>query len=233
MINTTWQSINSITPPSEYSELQSDFCAALAVYAQGYTTLATCAANHDSVGMTAALQSLQNDSTLLTGYLKIYSTDMEQAGAASLGQLQATIPTIPPITNTTVPTPQPPQSLPIVDSTVATPNYISIPAETNKNYTFNIAQNMTNVSVTGYFECTESSPNLIEVYIMDDATYAKWLKNPSGQSTILYDSEEMSSGSVSETNLTPGTYHLVFSNKSSDAAQDVIAKIDLYWTYSQ
>lgn len=68
---------------------------------------------------------------------------------------------------------------------------------------------------------------------MNDATYAKWLKNPGGQSTILYDSEEMSAGALSQTNLPPGTYHLIFSNKSTDAAQEVVTKIVLNWTYSQ
>jgi len=50
---------------------------------------------------------------------------------------------------------------------------------------------MQNASVTGYFQCIGFA-NLIEVYLMDNATYTKWLKNPGGQSTILYDSEEMS-----------------------------------------
>ncbi|MFZ2036196.1 MAG: hypothetical protein WAU62_04690 [Dehalococcoidales bacterium] len=136
-------------------------------------------------------------------------------------------------TTTSTPLPVGPQTLPIVDSTGATPNYISIPLETNQNYTFIIAKNMTAASVTGYFNCTGGSPNLIEVYLMNDATYAKWLKNPGGQSTILYDSEEMSAGALNQTNLPPGTYHLVFSNKSSDATQDVVTKIDLNWTYSQ
>jgi len=135
-------------------------------------------------------------------------------------------------TTTSTPLPVGPQTLPIVDSTGATPNYISIPLETNQNYTFIIAK-MTAASVTGYFNCTGGSPNLIEVYLMNDATYAKWLKNPGGQSTILYDSEEMSAGALNQTNLPPGTYHLVFSNKSSDATQDVVTKIDLNWTYSQ
>jgi len=136
-------------------------------------------------------------------------------------------------TTTSTPLPTGPQTLPIVDSTGATPNYVSIPAETNQNYTFIIAKNMTAASVTGYFNCTGGSPNLIEVYLMNDATYAKWLKNPGGQSTILYDSEEMSAGALSQTNLPPGTYHLIFSNKSTDAVQEVVTKIVLNWTYSQ
>jgi hypothetical protein len=90
---------------------------------------------------------------------------------------------------------------------------------------------MTDASVTGYFNCTGGSPNLIEVYLMDDATYANWLNNPGGQSTILYDSEEMSAGALSQTNLPPGTYHLVFSNKSDDSVQEVVTKIDLNFTY--
>ena len=136
-------------------------------------------------------------------------------------------------TTSSTPLPTGPQSLPIIDTTAATPNYISVTAETNQNYTFNIAANMQGASVTGYFQCNGGSPNLIEVYLMDNATYTKWLKNPGGQSTILYDSEEMSAGGLSKTNLPPGTYHLIFSNKSSDSAQEVTTKVDLNWTYAQ
>ncbi len=135
-------------------------------------------------------------------------------------------------TTTSTPLPTGPQTLPIIDSTAATPDYITVTAETNQNYTFSIAKNMTNASVTGYFNCAGGSPNLIEVYLMNDATYTKWLKNPGGQSTILYDSEEMSAGELNKTNLPPGTYHLIFSNKSTDSAQEVVTKIDLTWTYS-
>jgi hypothetical protein len=139
-------------------------------------------------------------------------------------------------TTSSTPLPTGPQTLPIIDTTGATPNYISVTAETNQNYTFNIAANMQNASVTGYFYTTGGAPNLIEVYLMDNATYTKWLKNPGGQSTILYDSEEMSSGELNKANLSPGIYHLIFSNKASAdlaPAQAVVAKIDLNWTYAQ
>ena len=139
-------------------------------------------------------------------------------------------------TTSSTPLPTGPQTLPIIDSTGATPNYISITAETNQNYTFNIAANMQGASVTGYFQCNGGSPNLIEVYLMDNATYTKWLKNPGGQSTILYDSETMSAGALDEENLPPGTYHLIFSNKATadlSASQNVVTKINLNWTYAQ
>ena len=69
---------------------------------------------------------------------------------------------------------------------------------------------------------------------MDDATYTKWKTNPGGQSTILYDSEEMSSGQINQTNMLRGTYHLIFSNKASadlSAVQEVVTSISLNWTY--
>jgi len=141
-------------------------------------------------------------------------------------------------TTSSTPLPTGPQSLPIIDTTGATPDYITVTPETNQNYTFNIAANMQNASVTGYFQCIGGSPNLIEVYLMDNATYTKWLKNPGGQSTILYDSEEMSAGGLNKANLPPGTYHLIFSNKAtsspdSPGTQEVETKIDLNWTYAQ
>ena len=145
----------------------------------------------------------------------------------------------PKTTTTSTPLPTGPQTLPIIDTTNTTlfpGGSVSITAETNLNYTFNVAANMQDVSVTGYFNCTGGAPNLIEVYLMNDSTYAKWLKNPGGQSTILYDSEEMSSGQLNEAITTPGIYHLIFSNKASadlSAAQAVATTIDLNWTYAQ
>ena len=145
----------------------------------------------------------------------------------------------PKTTTSSTPLPTGPQTLPIIDTTNTTlypGGSISITAETNLNYTFNVAANMQDVSVTGYFNCIGGAPDLIEVYLMDNSTYAKWVKNPGGQSTILYDSEEMSAGALNEANLIPGIYHLIFSNKASadlSAAQAVITKIDLNWTYAQ
>ena len=145
----------------------------------------------------------------------------------------------PKTTTSSTPLPTGPQTLPIIDTTNTTlypGGSISITAETNLNYTFNVAANMQDVSVTGYFNCIGGAPDLIEVYLMDNSTYAKWVKNPGGQSTILYDSEEMSAGALNESNMAPGTYHLIFSNKASadlSAAQAVITKIDLNWTYAQ
>jgi hypothetical protein len=141
-------------------------------------------------------------------------------------------------TTSSTPLPTGPQSLPIIDTTAATPDYITVTPSTNQNYTFNIAANMQNASVTGYFQCVGGSPNLIEVYLMDNATYTKWLKNPGGQSTIIYDSEEMSAGELNKANLLPGTYHLIFSNKAtsspdSPGTQEVVTKINLNWTYAQ
>jgi hypothetical protein len=46
----------------------------------------------------------------------------------------------------------------------------------------------------------------------------------------------MSSGELNKANLSPGTYHLIFSNKATadlSAAQAVVTKVDLNWTYAQ
>jgi hypothetical protein len=103
VINTTRQSLNAITPPSEYSQLQNEFCNALGMLAQGYTTLATCGANHDSAYMPATLQLIQNNDTLIMGYIKIYTDDMTEAGVATIIQSQTPTTTVPPSTNTTPP----------------------------------------------------------------------------------------------------------------------------------
>ena len=118
-----------------------------------------------------------------------------------------------------------PQSIYIVNGN------ISVSAETRNNYAFNISATMKDVSVVGVFKTFGGAPNTIEVYIMDDATYNKWLKN-SGVPNILFDSEQLSSGDIDQAITTPGEYHLVFANyapASLSPAQQVTTTIELKW----
>jgi hypothetical protein len=127
----------------------------------------------------------------------------------------------------TTPLPTGPQSSPLLDGN------ISVTAETNLDNAFVVTANMKNVSVAGYFECFGGAPNHIELYLMDDATYKKFLQKP-GVPNILYDSQLMSSADINQAITTPGTYHLVFRNISPatlSPAQQVKTTIVLNWTY--
>lgn len=125
---------------------------------------------------------------------------------------------------TTMPTG--PQSQVLLDGS------ISVSAETNNDYAFVINTAMKDVNVTGIFETFGGAPNHIQVYIMDDTTYANWLKHHTVH--ILFDSGLMSSGEISQAITTPGTYHLVYSNiapATLSAAQQVKTTVTLKWTY--
>jgi hypothetical protein len=128
----------------------------------------------------------------------------------------------------TTPLPTGPQSSPLLDGN------ISVTAETNLDNAFVVTANMKNVTVAGYFECFGGAPNHIELYLMDDATYKKFLQKP-GVPNILFDSQLMTSAEIPNVAITtPGTYHLVFRNISPatlSPAQQVKTTIVLNWTY--
>ena len=133
----------------------------------------------------------------------------------------------PKTTTTTTPLPTGPQSAPLLDGN------ISVTAETNLDNAFVVTKDMKNVTVAGYFECFGGAPNHIELYLMDDATYKKFLQKP-GVPNILYDSQLMSSADINQAITLPGTYHLVFRNISPatlSPAQQVKTTITLNWTY--
>ena len=107
---------------------------------------------------------------------------------------------------------------------------ISVNAETRTNYAFNVTPNMKNVSVVGKFSTFGGAPNAIEVYIMDDATYTKWVKGLTVR--ILFDSQSLSSGDIDQAIPTPGKYYLIFANyhpASLSPAQQVSTSIELKW----
>jgi hypothetical protein len=119
-----------------------------------------------------------------------------------------------------------PQSISLVNGD------ISVNAETNYAIPFFVDANMKEVTVEGKFRTIDGRPN-IEVYIMDDATFAAWVKGVN-VSTILFDSRKVSIGFINQSIQAPGTYQLVFTNWSGAAyspSQPVSATVDLKWVY--
>ena len=108
---------------------------------------------------------------------------------------------------------------------------ISVNAETNNDYAFDVTAAMKDASVVGSFKTFGGAPNHIEVYIMDDATYKLWIKGRTAH--ILLDSGSLSSGNIDQAITTPGEYHLIFTNyapSSLSPAQQVTVSFDLKWT---
>ncbi len=127
---------------------------------------------------------------------------------------------------TTTPTVTGPQSQNLVNGD------ISVTAETNFDYAFEVNKAMKEVKVVGNFRTFGGAPNHIEVYVMDDDTYNNWLKGRTVH--ILFDSGLMSSGTIDQDIVTPGKYHLVFTNYAKatlSPAQQVTTKVDLNWVY--
>ena len=138
---------------------------------------------------------------------------------------QTGVETSTPITSITT-TPGP-QSLSLINGE------ISVDAETNYSIHFLVDANMKDVTVEGKFNTTDGRPN-IEVYIMDDATFADWIKGKSDGSTIIFDSQKKSMGFINESIDSPGSYQLIFTNWSPTSyspSQGVLATVDLKWTY--
>ncbi len=109
---------------------------------------------------------------------------------------------------------------------------ISVDAETNYAIPFIIDTQMKEVTVEGKFKTVDGRPN-IEVYIMDDVTFAAWVKGVN-VSTILYDSRKVSIGFINQSIKSPGKYQLVFTNWSEatySPSQPVSATVDLKWVY--
>ncbi len=131
--------------------------------------------------------------------------------------------TLPP--TTTTPVEPGPHSVSLINGE------IQVAAKTNYAIPFSVDASMKEVTVTGTFRTVYGRPN-IALYIMDDATYVKWLKG--ANVPLLYDSGKKSSGSVNQTITAPGSYQLIFTNWSEpdlSPSQEVSATIDLKWIY--
>ena len=126
----------------------------------------------------------------------------------------------------TAPTTSGPQSAPLVIGD------IEVKANTNYEVGFTVDVNMKDVKVVGNFRTFGGAPNVIQAYIMNDATYTAWLKGTS--LPLVYDSGRMSIGFIDKEITAPGKYHFIFTNWSGpevSPAQKVSATINLTWVY--
>jgi hypothetical protein len=77
----------------------------------------------------------------------------------------------------------------------------------------------TSVRVTGRFDAEGGVGDDIECFVMDDKNFKNW---QSGHRVPAYYNSGLKTTEDIELNLAPGTYHFVFSNKSSPLYQRVV-----------
>jgi hypothetical protein len=109
---------------------------------------------------------------------------------------------------------------------------ITVNANTNYDTSFTVDANMKDVKIQGKFQTFGGAPNVIEAYIMDDATYNNFLKGK--EARFLFDSDKLSTGFIDFALTDPGKYHLTFTNWydiTISPAQKVTVNIDLNWVY--
>ncbi len=129
---------------------------------------------------------------------------------------------------TSVPLPPGPQSLSLLSGE------LTIKSQTNSITAFTVDANMKDVIVKGKFRTTGGFPHTIQAYIMDDATYKLWIK---GKTTpVLFDSGQLSSGTIDQPLTTPGKYYLIFTNwydgvYAETEQVEVSVDVALNWTY--
>lgn len=119
-----------------------------------------------------------------------------------------------------------PHSSPLISGNV------SVQAQTNLDYAFDVTSAMQDVTITGSFDTFGGAPNSIRVLIMDDATYKKFIKGD--VAAPISDSGPLSNGELNTVIPGPGKYHLTFANSYPAyiaAAQQVKVDIELNWTY--
>jgi len=116
-------------------------------------------------------------------------------------------------------------------------NSFTVPPHSFRYYKFALPEGSVNVSVVGQFNAqadktgsrgqAEPGDNHIEVYILSEEAFAVW-QNGSA-TTSLYESGKTSQGTVeAELPTGPGTFYVIFSNKSSpETAKHVRARVSL------
>jgi hypothetical protein len=88
---------------------------------------------------------------------------------------------------------------------------------------------MRGTGVTGAFKASGGSGNDIEVSILNDAVFGKWITGHN--EPTLYYSGKSTSSNISVAISNSGNYHLIFDNSFSlISSKEVNAKVDLFWS---
>jgi hypothetical protein len=90
---------------------------------------------------------------------------------------------------------------------------LTINAGSYEYYSFTIPSGASDIQVSGSFTASGGSGNDIRIYILDSTSFTNW-KNGHSVSTY-YNSGQMTTGTISATLPSSGTYYLVYDNTFS------------------
>jgi hypothetical protein len=88
---------------------------------------------------------------------------------------------------------------------------ITVSAGSYYNISFTVTSAMTNPSLTGSFTASGGSGNDIIALMLDDTSLTNWVNGH--QVNTFYNSGQLTTSNINVSITTPGTYHLIFSNK--------------------
>jgi len=105
---------------------------------------------------------------------------------------------------------------------------ITVSAGSYYNISFTVTSAMTNPSLTGSFTASGGSGNDIIALMLDDTSLTNWVNGH--QVNTFYNSGQLTTSNINVSITTPGTYHLIFSNKFSIfTLKQVSTQVNLRW----
>jgi hypothetical protein len=105
---------------------------------------------------------------------------------------------------------------------------ITVQAGKYNYYWFTLPAGSTSTSVTGSFTASGGSGNDVEVFVMDQTNFVNWQNGH--QASAYYDSGQLTTGTISATLPSSGTYDLVYSNTfSTFSSKNVQTTVNLFY----
>jgi len=105
---------------------------------------------------------------------------------------------------------------------------ITVQAGSYNYYPFTLAAGSTSISVTGSFTASGGGGNDIEVFVMDQTNFINWQNGH--QASAYYNSGQLTTGTISTSLPSVGTYDLVYSNTfSTVSSKNVQTTVNLYY----
>jgi hypothetical protein len=104
---------------------------------------------------------------------------------------------------------------------------LTVNASSYASYNFTVPSSAPTSIVQGTFTVSGGNRNTIKVYVMDGANFADWQNGLNA--SIYYDSGALSSGNVTATLPSAGTYYLVYDNRFSAVSKNVTTEMGFYY----
>lgn|SRR6266571_3553396 len=105
---------------------------------------------------------------------------------------------------------------------------ITVPAGSYEYYQLSVSSAVTSIVVNGTFTASGGSGNNIDVLVMDQTNFVNWKNGNTGYA--IYDSGQVTTGTVSASLTAGTTYDLVYSNTfSTVSSKNVQTAVNLYY----